>query len=416
MKICPRCSASSPDNASYCDYCGYLLSAPAPDPADAPPEHIPVYPTVLNPVSTAVRAPRRKLTRTQILLIAIGIVALALTIVLLVLLSRPSVDSYFKLIYDGKTQQAESYYNRHYAEDPAAQDVIQTRAAKEIQAIVEEYRSRSLDYDSASAQLAAYRVIPCAVSDCLSATAKVVNLKKSGEAFLNAQEYDKRNDLESALSSYSSVAEDDLDYQTAAKRIAELKPLYTAEMLKLADAQLAAKEYQKAAEAVEQALRFDPDSAALKEKKTAITQASEAAKKAAEKARVDAMYQAQPVIVTSCASRNEGYTPGKREAVVIMKNKSGKKIKELAVAILLFDKNGNPLKDQEYCYQENLTLMRYNRSVNAGVKFGGTTYWVIPKNATQIKACVASVEYSDGTSWANEEYYEYWYNTEQAHY
>lgn len=432
MKICSQCSTQCPDDASVCNKCGnsFLPDYPT-DPKIPDQNHseelsdsfqIPVFQrenSAYSPTATvndAMPLQKRALSRMHILLIIFGGIAIVLTAVLLLILSRPSVDSYFDLLYAGKNKQAIEYYEKHFQGQQDKKTEIQNRAISELSAIQEDYINQIINYDTANAKYLMYYDVPGISAEYSKITNFIIKLQASRTAFNAAKSAEESKDTPRALENYTRVIQEDDNYASAQERIKTLVPIYNAEMLKLADSYLTTKEYQNALTAISNALKFDPKSAALQDKLAAVKKADADAKAAAEKARVDAMYNAQPVIVTSCASRNRGYRPGYREAVVIMKNNSGKAIKELTVAALLFDANGKPILNAEDQRDDNLYLLNYNTNVSKNAKFGDGSYWVIPKNATKIKACVVSITYSDGSTWTNEAYYEHWYNAERYYF
>lgn len=86
--------------------------------------------------------------------------------------------------------------------------------------------------------------------------------------------------------------------------------------------------------------------------------------------------------------------------------------------------NISPLHKRPYFLSERIDIYKYHNIDNsylcaagsANVKPGGTYgqeyYWDIADDATQIKACVESVKFVDGTTWENP-YLEYWLKSER---
>jgi hypothetical protein len=104
------------------------------------------------------------------------------------------------------------------------------------------------------------------------------------------------------------------------------------------------------------------------------------------------------------------YTYGdiSRKAVVVIKNNTDQVLKEYEVKLLLFDKNGYPVKSDIIGMAGDNLFSGWSTVVNIQPKStgGNNRYWNINIGVagTKVKACMYSAKFEDGTSWTNLNY------------
>lgn len=123
--------------------------------------------------------------------------------------------------------------------------------------------------------------------------------------------------------------------------------------------------------------------------------------------QIEADRRAQKVFVVSCYA----YDDIARKAIVVIQNNTDQVLTEYEVRILLFDKEGQPVKSDITGMAGDNLFSGWSTIVNVqpGATSGKGIYWDINTgiSGTQIKACIYSAEFQDGTSWTNPNYYKW---------
>jgi tetratricopeptide (TPR) repeat protein len=385
--LCSRCGAENSEESLFCHKCGAPLTE----------------------VMERGHKPTRFSNKVKIIL--------GSTILIIGILIGTGIASYnnpvsvFKRnITSNQYENAGTIYNEKIKGDTNNETKVYTFLKDEIAEIQKSYFDDKIDYNSAKTRLDTIKKTNLATSEVDSALDKMDKLYFSRLAFKKAEEFLQNKDLVNALLEYQKVIKEDKNYDKAQKQITDNEKEYKNQVLKAVEESANKKEYGKAERLLTEALSVFPKDADLIAKQEVYQKAQEEKLEAERKKQLEDLKAKQELAVISTKVVPDFFSLHD-QAQVIVKNKTQKVIKKFTVGILMYDKNGYPLKSGILAGESDL-FQGLGESVNIqpGQSFGSNNVWNLYTDYGTVKklnACVLDVEYYDGSTWTND-YYNYW--------
>ena len=165
------------------------------------------------------------------------------------------VKKYDRLIAQGKNAEAEALYNSKIATEEELEQQVLDREAEEIDGLLHAYMSREGEYDPTIAALNGYTEHEESKAKAAESIKEIEKHQKSREAYEQAVQKEKENDLSGAVAEYKKVIRDDDNYQTAQDKITELKQIQRTEEIKAAKELAEKGEYKKAIDSINSVIR-----------------------------------------------------------------------------------------------------------------------------------------------------------------
>jgi tetratricopeptide (TPR) repeat protein len=314
----------------------------------------------------------------------------------------------------GSSTEAIQVYNSKISEDVNNENKIKNKITKNMNQIKEDFTSNKINYSDATSKIKKYSNLSLVSSDFMAANKYIDELNNSRGAFIKAAEYENNNDSYNAVQEYQKVIEQDQNYIKAQNKIKSLSVSYKAKLLADVETLVKKQNYSDAISKLEQALNILHNDTDLTVRINQLSIKKQEIGAKEEAVKIQNLKNNQKLVVTSARAYDDGYSIVLRKATVIVKNVSDKVVKNYEIGILMFDDNGYPV-DVEFSFEGEGNLFKaYGQSANilSGQSYGNNRYLDIADNTTKIKACIISVDFTDGTTWENE-YFNYWLNTEK---
>lgn len=251
-------------------------------------------------------------------------------------------------------------------------------------------------------------------SEAVEAENSIKELNASRKNYEDGIASYEKNNYAQALTDLSRVKENDSNYDDAQNKINEMIPKYKAEVFKAVEESKTNYSYPNALAKLDSLAKFCKDND-VSEKKKEIEKLKkeydEEQARIAEEKRKEAMDIAeknQLVSATSCKIKDYGYWIVNMGVGCIVKNDSGKTVKDVKLDFMFYDNSGNQANYYNTKNFNSMTGTFEDISLRTGKTYGSNKYWDdIPKGAKKARCCVEKVTYEDGTTW-NNPYYSYW--------
>ena len=197
----------------------------------------------------------------------VGVAIVALGIVYIVSNSNP-VGKYQKLIQDGKNSEASTLYVEKIKGDKELKEELEKELVQKIDKIYNDFVSKSLAYDDAKGKIKFYEGNEVVGAYAKDTNKKLSELNSSRIAFEEAEKAENDGDVETAISKYANVIEDDEKYNAAQSKMTTLSDTWKKQLLDEAEALRGEKKYKEAISNVQKViskLGSDDELVALKE-------------------------------------------------------------------------------------------------------------------------------------------------------
>lgn len=142
-------------------------------------------------------------------------------------------DKYIRLIQEGRTEEAQSLYNEKIAGNDQQLETAYQKVSENIKKIKRDFADGSITYEDAKAELSEYSSFYKA--EVNNAISDLDRLKKSKNAFQQAEKNYQNEEYEKAYKLYQDVKDDDVNYSSAQERLKECYGLITEQAFKIAD-------------------------------------------------------------------------------------------------------------------------------------------------------------------------------------
>ena len=348
--------------------------------------------------------------------------------------------------YFNSKKYSEAY--KYYSE---GEDVLKESAQNYITTLSEEafskYQKGEITVDEINKDVDIYNKYTIDDKDIKGAN--IIIIEDSRTAYSEGEEYMSSEQYLLALVKYINVDSLDVkDYSDAAAKIEKYKDKAYEEAYSIAEAAVASKDYSTVdynnwskifddtnvtnlrnllkaslpADIQNQITNRDLDGARANiERFSLLLSVSEkqslnaAISNEEEKIRIEGLRDNQEVYVTSTYISKKGYF-NSTEIVTIVKSNTSKVTKQIDVCVLIFDSNGYPIISSISFSNSNIIWSNIKLNLSQGESGGSNSYLSLyDAGIANVKACVISVEYQDGTEWENP-YYSYWIKDNQNRY
>lgn len=437
MIICPECKKEISDKSEVCINCGCPIATKASD----------------------VACKRKLNKKTKVIIGAvIGLISIIVVLIsIIAIVMNDPVNKYIKYMKKGDVESAEQLYLSEIADSEKNKEKLAKEIDGIISGIVDEFLSQDVEYEVAKTEILKYESTEpvkdkvnealntirgkyverlteeanCIqtdyfdkkiqydeaiskldeikesglIADTVSNIKKAINDdKESSDAYEKGKEYYQNNELENALEEFIKVGEKNSNYTDAQLKIGEIKSLYEQQIVSEAKA-LENTNLDSALSKVNKAIGLIGSTETLSGLKSDYTKRIQEEKERKEAERIEQLKNSQEIVVLGIKVDGPGFL-NSNDVYVTVKNQSNKYVKEYRVCMLVFDKNGYPLVPS---YNSN--NIEYGKAVKTlapGEVYGNSSYWTIfCAEKMNVKACVVSAEYQDGSIWKNE-YYDIW--------
>lgn len=249
--VCPQCGANSKVGTKFCPQCGASLeNAEVVDKGKS-------FPTKM------------------IVIIALVVAILAASIVtsFVVISNLNPTGKYQTLISKGKTAEANELYNKKIASNEELVKKLADEENEKMLGIYEKYVSKSLSYDEATKKLDIYKQSDVSKATAAKYQGQLDSLKKSRDAYDAAIKAETEDDIETAISKYKLVVEEDENYEAAQAKTEELQTKWKSELLTEAENYASNKQYTEAINTINKIINksgSDDELTELLEKYTAL--------------------------------------------------------------------------------------------------------------------------------------------------
>ncbi len=376
---CPQCSNTLQKGSKFCSKCGFKLDNLSENKTK---KAFPVKP----------------------MFIIISLVVLMLVTVGIYLLSNSNDYKNFEMIANNSLEEAHVFFKEVRKEMDVDKKAEFDEKVKEYLSEVVEFTSLEfyefkISQDDALKKLELASPFNLVKSEISDAKKYVNKLNTSRESFTAGQGYLNAGEYFLAIESLKKVVEEDDDYEAAQKLISESIQKAEKDFESTLAKHLENEAYQEALVLIRKAQSNLPDRAKYSEvlKEVESLELSQRM----EKLRIE-----QKIEVISAQSK-KSYIYS--DATVIVQNNHDQVVKEMTVAIMMYDDNGYPVKGTSY--NDDGTNRFYgssdNPNIQPGATYGRNYYWWIEQEATVIRACVVEASFYDGTTWRNP-YYPLW--------
>ena len=365
--VCKKCGTEIPEESIFCPKCGTKVDG----------EH-----------SKKKRGKKG---------IAIGIIILVIVLGgggYFALINSNPVSKYVHLFESDKSKEAIAVYNEKIEGNVDLEQKLSDEQNAEIEKIYKGFKDKKTKYDDAKEQLQKYTQYAPSKKYAPKYLDKLNSLNGSRTAYEDGKKAEKEGNIETAISKYKAVIEDDDSYTDAQKRIDNLKEEVKTELLNEAESYAQNKQYRSAIDNIDKAISVlgETDELVSLRKKYQDMKADEYAK-------VEVIGKS----VTPKDSSNWIFS-NYVDLVFNIQNNSNKTIKGIEGILIvsdLFDKEilraecdftGFTLNAGESYVERDLSY-ECNEFIDADMKFYNTDYSDL-KFAYEISTIV----YSDGTT------------------
>lgn len=352
----------------------------------------------------------------KIFLVGSIIIVLTLIISILLIINQP-IRKYFKLIDKQKIDEAQIIYFDKIKNDSKMNDKLYNELKDRLYTIKDKFYKNEVMFEDTKKELDKYEKIEIIKDIYIEVKSYIENLNNSRNAYNNAIENEKNEDVINAVIQYNCIIEDDTNYQSARNKISELKEKCINKLLEETDQLANSNDFETAIEKINKISEIYSEDENLSNKKDEYTKQKIENEEKLKNEKIENLKNNQQVSVEKAYTFNDGYSIILRRATVVIKNNTDKVIKDCTVGVLQFDDSGYPVEVKYSMYGEG-NLFRgseVSANIQPGKTYGNDRYWSIADKATKIKACVISAEFYDETTW-NNEYYQYWLEQEKDKY
>lgn len=255
------------------------------------------------------------------------------------------------------------------------------------------------------------------------ATKEIRTLVRSRENYTNGISKAEAGEYFEAIVLLGRVDKSDPDYDSAVKKIEELKPNAKQQALNEIDTLISENKWDDAqTKVVELQKLISDDEVSAKAKEISDGKAAYEAEQ--ERLRIEKLKNEQQVYAINPRCYNEGNYIVNKVVTAGVVNNSDKVVKDYTVVFLLFDSNGYPVNPDYSIYSDSRAENSFcgnEKTANilpGKTKSNSNIYWAnydLSDRTVYTKACIREVTFTDGTSWDNP-YFEYWIESEKDSY
>ncbi len=298
-------------------------------------------------------------------------------------------------------------------------------AINTINSTKESYIAKTVSADEALEKIKKYESdTDEEVASSASETVKAINiLKTSRENYTNGMSKAEAGEYFDAILLFNKVDKSDPDYDSAVKKIEELKTEAKQQAIKEIDTLISENKWTEAQNKVIelQAIISDDEISA---KRKEIDDGKAAYEAEQERLKIEKLKNEQQVYTINPRCYDEGNYLVNKVVTAGVVNNSDKVVKDYALVFLLFDANGYPVNPDYSMYADSRaenSLCGKAETVN--ILPGKTEsnyhyYWGnynLSDRTAYTKACIREVTFTDGTTWDNP-YFAYWIESEKDRY
>lgn len=389
---CPNCSTENSEDSLFCNKCGNNLSQ----------KNEKSEQQVDNEKS------KNKSKKALVTIVSSALLILCGFVIFLVM-NNP-MNQFEKNIKMNNYAEAAEIYNKELKGNTDKEKAVNEFLENEIAEIKNAFMDNRIEYNVAKDKLKTIENTKLASSEVKAVLYHINKMNDSRIAFKKADEFLKNNDLVNAIKEFKKVIKEDKNYEQAQEQITNNEKNYKEQLLRSVDELVNNNNYNDALELLKEALTIIENDADLLAKKSIYEKAQEEKLASERKQKMEELKGKQELEVVSTKIVPD-YFEIDDQAQVIVKNNTQKVVKYFDVGILMYDRNGYPVKSGTLA-GGSLLFKGKAESVNIqpGQTFGNSSAWDLYTNygtVSKIIVCVRSVEYYDGSTWTND-YYNYW--------
>lgn len=390
---CQNCNTENREGSSFCNKCGANLSDQSSENRNQ-------------------EQPNNKLNffKDKRAIILISVVAIIACSTLLFLYLNNPLRNYKNEIKNNNNSVASDIYNEEIKGNDDKEKQVKSFLFDEITEIENLFMKKEIEYSNATDRLEVIEDTGLVSKEVKTASANIEKMNNSRIAYKKAKEFQKEEDYIGAIKEYKNVIKEDENYKAAQKQIEDMASNYKKDVLKQSKESAESHDYEKSISLLKEASSLISDDNDILSKLAVYEEKLEEKIAEERKQKIEKAKSGQELVVVNTKVVPD-YFEINDQAQVIVENKTKKVIKYFDVGILMYDGNGYPIKSGTLA-GDNLLFKGKAESVNIqpGQTFGRDSAWGLYTDygtVSEIKACVISVEYYDGSKWTND-YYEYW--------
>lgn len=226
---CPKCGKICNEKNKFCPGCGESLEG---------------VPQIESP---HINGKLRIIFIVIILLIAAGVGAM-------IIFNLNPEGKYRSLVAQGKTEEANSLYEKKIAEDEELSKDMKAEDAEQIKQIYEQYKNEEITFEEAKSRIKPYMDSELSGESASSIMNSIRYLKVSRIAFEDGEQAEADGDVEKALSKFKEVVGADENYKVAQEKITKLEDQIKEDYISQAKSYADNNQFKEAAASIRKAI------------------------------------------------------------------------------------------------------------------------------------------------------------------
>ncbi len=232
--ICKKCKNEIPDGSVFCPKCGKKISTQ-------------------NNKDDNNKITKRKKGIISGVCVAVGIIVI-IGVAYVILVNSDPVKKYTYLFDKGNSKEAIDIYNRKIKGNSESENELSNMQNAEIDDIYKKFKNKKLSYEEAKKQIQKYAQYVPSKQYANKVLSNIIDLNNSRVAYKAAQKAENDGDIETAISKYKNVREEDDSYTEAQQKIEELRNTLQTQLLNEADEYVKNKQYTEAISDIDKAI------------------------------------------------------------------------------------------------------------------------------------------------------------------